>query len=82
MLPVAHNAGQFWPKLDWRKQPGVVDVVIGPVMHAEGTGPAAIAELNRRAFLWVAQTQHEIGSLTDANWQAIKEQHEGQGTAD
>lgn len=82
VLPVAHNAGQFWPKLDWRKQPGVVDVVIGPVMHAEGTGLAAIAELNRRAFLWVAQTQHEIGSLTDANWQAIKEQHEGQGTAD
>lgn len=74
VLPVAHNAGQFWPKFDWRKVPGTIDVVIGPPMLAEGTDLAAIAELNQRAFLWVAQAQHEIGSLTDENWQVIKEQ--------
>ena len=75
VLPVAHNAGQFWPKFDWRKVSGTIDVVIGPPMSADGTGSAAIAELNQRAFLWVAQAQHEIGSLTDENWQVIKEQH-------
>lgn len=75
VLPVAHNAGQFWPKLDWRKASGTVDVVIGPPMSAAGTDSAAIADLNQRAFLWVAQAQHEIGSLSDDNWQALRDQY-------
>lgn len=75
VLPVAHNAGQFWPKLDWRKASGTVDVVIGPPMCAAGTDSAAIAELNQRAFLWVAQAQYEIGSLSDDNWQALRDQY-------
>ena len=60
VLPIAHNAGEFWPKEGWAKYPGTIDVVIGPLMHAEGTGPRAIAELNDRAYAWVAQTQQEI----------------------
>jgi 1-acyl-sn-glycerol-3-phosphate acyltransferase len=63
VLPVAHNAGVFWPKEGWRKTPGTIQVVIGPVMHAEGSGPRAIAELNDRAFAWVAQAQRDIGAL-------------------
>ncbi|HLA30765.1 MAG TPA: lysophospholipid acyltransferase family protein [Pseudomonas sp.] len=66
VLPIAHNAGEFWPKLGWRKTPGTIQVVIGPLMHAGGTGPRAIAELNDRAFEWVSQAQRSIGSL-DAN---------------
>jgi len=38
-------------------------VVIGPLMHAEGEGPRAIAELNERAFAWVAQTQQQISGM-------------------
>lgn len=75
VLPVAHNAGHFWPKFDWRKKPGIIDVVIGPPMLAEGSDSAAIAGLNRRAFLWVAEAQHAIGSLTEENWQEIRKQH-------
>ncbi len=63
VLPIAHNAGMFWPKEGWSKRPGTIQVVIGPVMHAEGSGPRAIAELNDRAFEWVAQAQREIGAL-------------------
>lgn len=63
ILPIAHNAGQYWPKDGWGKKPGTIQVVIGPVMHAEGTGPRAIAELNDRAYEWVKQTQAAIGSL-------------------
>lgn len=65
VLPVAHNAGAFWPKLGWRKTPGTIQVVIGPPMHAEGSGPRAIAELNERAFAWVVQTQRAIGALAE-----------------
>nr|WP_312971692.1 lysophospholipid acyltransferase family protein [Pseudomonas sp.] len=64
VLPIAHNAGQFWPKDGWSKKPGVVQVVIGPAMYAEGEGPRAIAKLNDRAFEWVSQAQCEIGALS------------------
>ena len=63
VLPIAHNAGEFWPKLGWSKTPGTIQVVIGPLMHAQGSGPRAIAELNDRAFAWVSEAQYEIGSL-------------------
>lgn len=64
VLPIAHNAGEFWPKQGWAKYPGTIQVVIGPVMHAEGSGPRAIAELNERAFKWVSQTQAQISGVT------------------
>lgn len=71
VLPVAHNAGHFWPKSGWYKRPGVIDVVIGPPMQAQGSDGAAIAELNERAFQWVARAQRNIGSLDDASWAEI-----------
>jgi 1-acyl-sn-glycerol-3-phosphate acyltransferase len=73
VLTIAHNAGEFWPKDGWRKAPGTVQVVIGPLMYAEGTGPRAIAELNDRAFAWVSQAQRDIGSL-DAQSQQLDTQ--------
>lgn len=60
VLPIAHNAGEFWPKHGWAKFPGTIQVMIGPAMHAEGEGPRAIAELNERAFKWVCQAQEQI----------------------
>ncbi|WP_437879856.1 lysophospholipid acyltransferase family protein [Pseudomonas sp. LRF_L74] len=62
VLPIAHNAGEFWPKEGWSKRPGTIQVVIGPAMHAEGEGPKAIAELNDRAFNWVSQAQAQIST--------------------
>lgn len=65
VLPVALNAGLFWPKDGWAKHPGTVQVVFGPQMHAQGSGPRAIAELNDRAFAWVEQTQRQLGVLEE-----------------
>lgn len=67
VLPIAHNAGALWPKEGWGKKPGVIEVVIGPALYAEGEGPRAIADLNQRAFEWIAQTQIEIGALDEKN---------------
>lgn len=67
VLPIAHNAGAFWPKQGWAKRAGTITVVIGAPMHAEGTGPRAIAELNERAFAWVKQTQISLGALPADN---------------
>ncbi|MNJ64117.1 2-acyl-glycerophospho-ethanolamine acyltransferase [compost metagenome] len=63
VLPIAHNAGKFWPKQGWNKRAGTIEVVIGAPMYAEGTGPRAIAELNDRATAWNEQTQRAMGSL-------------------
>ena len=63
VLPIAHNAGAYWPKQGWAKRAGTIQVVIGAPMYAEGTGPRAIAELNERAFAWVRQAQIDIGAL-------------------
>ncbi|MFQ6575353.1 lysophospholipid acyltransferase family protein [Pseudomonas sp. UM16] len=63
VLPIAHNAGKFWPKQGWNKRAGTIEVVIGAPMFAAGTGPRAIAELNDRAAAWNEQTQRDLGSL-------------------
>ncbi len=63
VLPIAHNAGKYWPKEGWAKRSGTIQVVIGAPMYAEGTGPRAIAELNDRVAAWNEQTQRELGSL-------------------
>ncbi|WP_375740784.1 lysophospholipid acyltransferase family protein [Pseudomonas boanensis] len=65
VLPVAHNAGTYWPKEGWAKYPGTIQVVIGPPMYAEGEGPRSIAELNDRAYAWVEQTQKQIEGFAD-----------------
>ena len=36
VVPVAHNAGEFWPKGGFLKKPGTITVVIGPVIETKG----------------------------------------------
>jgi 1-acyl-sn-glycerol-3-phosphate acyltransferase len=36
VVPVAHNAGEYWPKHWLYKYPGVITVSIGPVIESEG----------------------------------------------
>ncbi|WP_295471981.1 1-acyl-sn-glycerol-3-phosphate acyltransferase [uncultured Pseudomonas sp.] len=62
VLPIAHNAGKFWPREGWGKTPGTIELVIGEPMYAEGAGPRAIAELNDRAQAWNEATQRAMGS--------------------
>jgi 1-acyl-sn-glycerol-3-phosphate acyltransferase len=50
IVPVAHNAGYFWPRRGWRKKPGVVQVAIGPPIDAAGRDPR---ELNEEVRAWI-----------------------------
>jgi 1-acyl-sn-glycerol-3-phosphate acyltransferase len=36
MLPIAHNAGEFWPRHSWIKWPGTIRVVIGKPIDPSG----------------------------------------------
>jgi 1-acyl-sn-glycerol-3-phosphate acyltransferase len=42
VLPIAHNAGEFWPRHSWIKWPGTIRVVIGKPIDPEGKSPDEI----------------------------------------
>lgn len=60
VLPVAHNAGLFWPRNGWNKHPGTIQVVIGEPLSAEDNSPPAVAALNRQLESWVRSTQQQL----------------------
>jgi 1-acyl-sn-glycerol-3-phosphate acyltransferase len=44
VLPMAHNAGEFWPRHSWIKWPGTIRVVIGKPIDPAGKKPEQIIE--------------------------------------
>ncbi|MES2624016.1 MAG: lysophospholipid acyltransferase family protein [Pseudomonadota bacterium] len=44
ILPVAHNAGLFWPSHKFLKRPGIVDVIIGKPVPAKGRDARELTE--------------------------------------
>jgi 1-acyl-sn-glycerol-3-phosphate acyltransferase len=56
IVPVAHDAGYYWPRRGLYKQPGTIRVVIGPPIAAAGRDPR---ELNEEAQAWIeAHSRH------------------------
>lgn len=52
VVPIAHNAGLYWPRYSFLKYPGTIKVKIGPPI--ETTGRKA-AEVNAEAEAWIAE---------------------------
>lgn len=50
IVPVAHDAGYYWPRRGWVKKPGVIRVRIGPPIDASGRDPR---ELNEEIRAWI-----------------------------
>lgn len=57
VLPVAHNAGDFWPRRSVRKDPGLVRFSIGPLIETDGLEPR---EVNRLVQAWIEGRMAEI----------------------
>jgi 1-acyl-sn-glycerol-3-phosphate acyltransferase len=57
LVPVAHDAGHYWPRRGLLKKPGVVRVVIGPPVEAAGREPR---ELNAQVQGWIETTMREL----------------------
>ena len=57
VVPVAHNAGSYWPRSGWPIKPGVITMVIGQVIKTEGLKPA---EVNELATTWIEDRMKEI----------------------
>jgi 1-acyl-sn-glycerol-3-phosphate acyltransferase len=50
IVPVAHDAGYFWPRRGLIKKPGTIRVVIGPPIAAAGRDPR---DVNAEAQDWI-----------------------------
>jgi 1-acyl-sn-glycerol-3-phosphate acyltransferase len=57
ILPIAHNAGEVWGRYAFRKKPGLVKVVIGPVIQAQGR---EVLEVNREVEAWIEGQMRRI----------------------
>lgn len=63
LVPVAHNAADFWPKRALLKKPGTIRVVIGPPIETLGRDPR---ELNEQAKAWMDATMARISTTPPA----------------
>lgn len=61
-VPVAHNAGEFWPKKGWAKFPGTIEVVFGEPIKPKANDAESITQANKAAEKWVVSTMQEITS--------------------
>lgn len=59
VVPVAHNAGEYWPKNSFLKRPGLITLSIGPVIQTRGLKPDA---LNEQVKAWI---ETEMARLND-----------------
>ena len=63
VIPIAHNAGEFWPKHSFIKWPGTISVVIGPVIQSKGR---LANDINQDVFDWIENTMKKISD--ESRW--------------
>jgi 1-acyl-sn-glycerol-3-phosphate acyltransferase len=57
VVPIAHNAGEYWPRHSWIKWPGTIRVVIGKPFDPEGKKPEQII---KEVGEWISQECDKI----------------------
>ncbi len=65
IIPVAHNAGDFWPRRGLMKKPGMIRVVIGRPMAAAGRD---VREINREVQEWIEATVAGLQADRGGGW--------------
>ena len=57
ILPIAHNAGEYWPRYAFRKKRGTVKVVIGPLIQTAGRD---VVSVNNEVQGWIEDEMKRI----------------------
>jgi len=57
VVPVAHNAGEFWPRRKFIKRPGIIKLVIGPVIETRGR---KAQDINAEVEAWIEGQMKQI----------------------
>lgn len=63
VIPIAHNAGEFWPRHSFIKWPGNISVVIGPAIDSRGK---SADEINKEVYDWIENTMKQISD--ESRW--------------
>ena len=63
VIPIAHNAGEFWPRHSFIKWPGRISVVIGPAIETKGR---SADEINKEVSDWIEDTMKQISD--ESRW--------------
>ncbi len=61
IIPLAHNAGEYWPRKGFIKRPGTIEVVFGPAIPVANR---KAQELNALTEAWIESTMDEISTLS------------------
>lgn len=72
IIPVAHNAGYFWPRRGWVKKPGTIRVSIGPAIEAAGRDPR---ELNEEVRAWIEAELETMRPMESGDATALPRDH-------
>ena len=72
MVPVAHNAGEFWRRQAFLKYPGEITVSIGPAIEVIGV---KAEEINRRSKEWI---ENEMTRLFPHHFRDEKKEQDGE----
>jgi len=64
VIPIAHNAGEFWPRHSFIKWPGTISVVIGPAIESKGR---SAEEINKEVFDWIEAAMQTISDKSRWN---------------
>lgn len=57
VVPVAHNAGEFWPRRSFLKRPGTITLVVGPPIDPSGK---AAEQIRDEAREWIEAASRAI----------------------
>jgi len=64
VLPVAHDAGRYWPARRFSKRPGEIQLMIGPPIAIENRNASELTELARE---WIEKALAEAAKGTAAS---------------
>lgn len=76
ILPVAHNAGYFWPRRGFVKHPGVIELIFGPPIPSQGR---TAKQLNAQAQKWIEATMAQITQDLNPDQQSLSSEVEKTG---
>ncbi|MBT5229620.1 MAG: 1-acyl-sn-glycerol-3-phosphate acyltransferase [Methylococcales bacterium] len=65
IIPVAHNAGEFWPRSTFLVKPGVIQVSVGPAIETQGR---KLAEVNQEVEDWIENEMLKINQNFDKQY--------------
>lgn len=63
VIPVAHNAGEFWPRHSFIKWPGTISVIIGPAIESKNR---SAEEINEEVYGWIENAMKKISD--ESRW--------------